>query len=75
MFNLLPVPPLDGSRILGSLHPPFARLWQHEQAQFLGLFLFLGIFFFGGPIIFGFAFETAGNLLHHALALFVPGAV
>ena len=49
IFNLLPVPPLDGSRILYAFLPSKALLWvqQHEQYFFwgiLGIFLVCSIF-------------------------------
>ena len=49
LFNLLPVPPLDGSRILYAFLPSKALLWvqQHEQYFFwgiLGIFLICSIF-------------------------------
>ncbi|MEO0511371.1 MAG: site-2 protease family protein [Planctomycetota bacterium] len=53
LLNLLPVPPLDGSRILSDLVPSYARLLRGENAQWLGLALFAGVFFFGADLIFG----------------------
>lgn len=44
VFNLLPVPPLDGSRILGGLSLRFYQLFEHPQAQIFGLFFMLAIF-------------------------------
>lgn len=43
LFNLIPVPPLDGSRILYAFLPPKALFWvqRHEQYFFWGI---LGIF-------------------------------
>jgi Zn-dependent protease len=57
LFNLLPVPPLDGSRILASFFPGYARIWQREGSQAVGLVAFGLLFFFGGRYIFGFAAE------------------
>ena len=54
-LNLLPVPPLDGSRILGSFVPGFNRLWMGEQAPIIGLVAFVAVFFFGGRYVFGAA--------------------
>ncbi|MDQ3407721.1 MAG: site-2 protease family protein [Chloroflexota bacterium] len=50
IFNLLPIPPLDGWRVLLSLAPPHIayQLRGVEQYAILGLFLIL---FAGGPII------------------------
>ena len=53
MFNMLPVPPLDGSRILGDFVPSYERLWHGPNAQWLALGLFVLLFFFAGEIIFG----------------------
>lgn len=51
IFNLLPVPPLDGSAVLLSLAPPRAR-WRIERgfAQY-GMLLLLAVFVFGGYLI------------------------
>lgn len=60
VLNMLPVPPLDGSRILASFVPSYARLFQGEHAQWVGLGLFALIFFFGADLIFDTAFTVAG---------------
>lgn len=62
-FNLLPVPPLDGSRILASFVPSAGRIWEGERAMMLALFAFAGVFFFVGPRIYGYAFSTAGTVI------------
>ncbi len=42
LFNLIPVPPLDGSRILTYFLPPRAELWlMRNQAVFYGLMMIL----------------------------------
>ena len=43
VFNLLPVPPLDGSMILSNLSSAVARWYTHPQAQIAGLLLFLAL--------------------------------
>lgn len=55
VFNLLPVPPLDGSRIVGDFFPSYNRLWQTEQGAIIGLVAVLALFYFGSAIIFGAA--------------------
>ena len=40
-FNLLPIPPLDGSTILANLFPQIAKLYAKPQAAMIGLFLML----------------------------------
>jgi Zn-dependent protease len=52
LFNLIPVPPLDGSRIVdGYLPYRFRPAWERVTA--LAPFLLIGVFFFGGRIIAG----------------------
>lgn len=42
LFNLIPVPPLDGSRILTYFLPPRAALWlMHNQRVFYGIMMIL----------------------------------
>jgi Zn-dependent protease len=55
LFNLLPVPPLDGSDILAGLSFRMWRLFQHPQAQLFGLFFVLAVLLLGcGSIVFDF---------------------
>ncbi|WNG41731.1 site-2 protease family protein [Archangium violaceum] len=52
LFNLLPVPPLDGSRVVEGLLPQrLLGAWQRVLA--LGPVLLIGILFFGGRLIQG----------------------
>lgn len=52
LFNLLPVPPLDGSRMLADVSAGFNRLLHHPNAQYIGLAAFLLVFWFGGQLLF-----------------------
>jgi Zn-dependent protease len=46
VLNLLPIPPLDGSRIISAFIPD--RLaWQYNRLEPYGLFILLGLLFFG----------------------------
>lgn len=52
LFNLLPVPPLDGSRVVEGLLPYSMRgAWEKVLAA--GPFLLIGVMFFGGRLISG----------------------
>ncbi len=72
VFNLIPVPPLDGSRILADIVPAYQRLLWNRQASmvFLGVFAFL--FFYGGEEIWNVAGMVATAAIR--LAGMVVGA-
>jgi len=47
VFNLLPIPPLDGSRVISALLPnPLA--YKYNQLEQYGLFILIGLMYFGG---------------------------
>ncbi len=50
-FNLLPVPPLDGSSVLGNIFPPYRELLRSPQAGMVSLIIFIGLFSFAGEPI------------------------
>lgn len=58
MFNMLPVPPLDGSKVLWTFVPGYRRVWESEQAMVVGLIVFVVLFFFAGRVLFGVAGDT-----------------
>ncbi|MDX2114523.1 MAG: site-2 protease family protein [Planctomycetota bacterium] len=71
-FNLLPVPPLDGARILAGLSPAFARLVSHPNAAMISLVAMVVLFTQGGGVIFGMAEAAAGWGVRTVTAL-LPG--
>ena len=65
LFNMLPVPPLDGSRVADGLMPRHLRpAW--ENFSRLGPMLLLGVIFFGGFLLDG-PRRVVGNLLNGLL--------
>lgn len=50
LFNLLPVPPLDGSTVLADLSPAYRRLKSNPNNQPLFLGVFVLVFVFAGHI-------------------------
>jgi Zn-dependent protease len=71
LFNLLPVPPLDGSRIVAWLLPYRLQQQWHQLEQFAP-FLLIGVFWFGGRLVSGPIYAATDLLLE--LALVVAGA-
>jgi Zn-dependent protease len=70
IFNLLPIPPLDGGRVLAGLLPPrlSARL---EKIEPVGLFIVLGLSVFG---LFGWLFEPAYHVMGHVIKALMESA-
>jgi Zn-dependent protease len=62
-LNLLPIPPLDGSRILASFSRGYRDLVNQPQAAGASLIILLVIFFFGGSFFFGYAHRGATFLM------------
>lgn len=60
IFNLLPVPPLDGSRILADFSSRFRDFMQTEAGGFLSFVAFALAFFFAGRLVFGAGAFLAG---------------
>lgn len=51
VFHLLPIPGLDGARIVGQFLPPRAAEVYRNADQYLALFVLLVLFLFAGPLI------------------------
>ena len=51
LFNLFPVPPLDGSHILANFYRPYAMLISDPAKQQIWFFAFIGVFIFSGGLI------------------------
>ncbi|QJA05378.1 site-2 protease family protein [Thermosulfurimonas marina] len=66
LFNLLPVPPLDGSRVLAGILPP-SLAYPYLRYEFVGLFLLVLLIFTGVvgkiilPLIFGLSHVLLGG--------------
>ena len=70
VFNLLPIPPLDGGRVLAGLLPPHlsARL---EKIEPVGLFIVLGLSVFG---LLGWLFDPAYHVMGHVIQALMESA-
>jgi Zn-dependent protease len=67
VFNMLPIPPLDGSRVADGLMPYRLRP-QWEQFSRYGAFLLLGVIYFSGSILSG-PLELLGGQLGRLIDL------
>jgi Zn-dependent protease len=72
VFNLLPIPPLDGGRIVGSLmRPDLAREWRKLDEY--GMFIIIGLVFIGGQSFSSFL-QTLQSGLIDLVGVFVNTA-
>ncbi len=63
IFNLLPVPPLDGGRIAADVIPSYGRMLSSENGQWVALGIFLLVFFLGAEYIFMAGFLLSGGVI------------
>jgi len=63
LFNLVPVPPLDGSRILADFVPAYNNLWRSEAGGVIAIVVMLFAFNFAGNLFFGLAGDLIGAVL------------
>jgi Zn-dependent protease len=74
LFNMVPIPPLDGSRIVANIVPAYRDLWQREQMQTAGLVAFMALFYFGSDYIMLFARDVSNAAIDWALHALVHGS-
>ncbi len=72
VLNLLPIPPLDGSRILANVYAPYDRLISHGNAPVVGLILFAMVFFYGGGVLWTIGWSVTDFLSEGVLRLIAP---
>ncbi len=68
LFNMLPVPPLDGSRILADFVPAFDRAMRSEKGAIAGLLIAALLFSRGGQYVWGFAHLVANSSIRSLTA-------
>ena len=59
LFNMIPLPPLDGSRIVSNFSKSYAAMMESIQANGTSLVLFLLVFAFAGKVTFPLAGKMA----------------
>ena len=70
LFNLLPVPPLDGSRILADFFPPFDRAIHSEKGALAGLIAAALLFSYGGKHVWQATSRVADVSIHFLTNVF-----
>lgn len=63
LFNLIPVPPLDGWWALCDLWPAYARIWQGERGGVIGLIATSALFMYGGSAVYRYAFSLGNEMV------------
>lgn len=74
LFNLIPVPPLDGWRIAAGIFPAFQRMMSTERGAQIGLACFMLLFFFGAKYVVGFGAGIGLQAMAAALRVALPNA-
>jgi len=74
LLNLLPIPPLDGSRMLASLSTTFRTWMADERAGMVGMAAFVLVFIFGSEYLWGIGFGAARAGIDVVAALLGAGA-
>lgn len=70
IFNLIPVYPLDGSRILSTILPSSALFKYSQYQRYMDIILFILLFIFVRTGIFGFIVTAVSSgIMHLALSL------
>jgi Zn-dependent protease len=68
-FNLLPVPPLDGSRIIGDFFPRYNDLWRGPNAEVFAIIAFVAVWFVAGRWVRDFASDISDAALSFGLRM------
>ncbi len=71
VFNMLPLPPLDGSTVLGNFVPAFRRAARDPRKQQIFFGVFLLIFFFGSQYLWDAGYAVRD--FAYALVMGSPG--
>jgi Zn-dependent protease len=69
VFNMIPIPPLDGSRVLYALAPEFVRRGM-ETIERYGLIFIFAIVLIASPLLGRIILAGTGGILHAFSALF-----
>ena len=63
LFNLIPIPPLDGSTLLADFSPGYKRFAQDPNNQGVWMVAFIALFIFAGRVVFPAAADLTATYL------------
>jgi Zn-dependent protease len=69
LLNLIPIPPLDGWRIVADIYPKYNRLWQTEHGGLIALGVFTLLYMRAGGFLSGMAFGGVSELVQTVASL------
>lgn len=69
LFNMIPAPPLDGSRILASFVPAYGRIFASPNGQWFGLGIFLLVFWLAADLMFKVGMIVSLTAINLALTM------
>jgi Zn-dependent protease len=72
-FNLLPIPPLDGSHVIVHFLPPAVAV-QYQRVSRFGLLILVGLMYFGGNVL-NVLLSPVGLLVHALMRPVLPFAL
>jgi Zn-dependent protease len=72
-FNLIPIPPLDGSHVLAHFLPPALAL-QYKRVSRFGLLILVGLLYFGGDLL-NVLLSPVGLMVHALMRPVLPFAL
>jgi Zn-dependent protease len=70
-FNLIPIPPLDGSHVMKHLLPP-KLAWQYQRFGRYGIILLLGLLWFGNGATISWLMQPVTFLQNVAVGVVRP---
>jgi len=72
-FNLIPIPPLDGSHVIAHFLPPALAL-QYKRVSRFGLLILVGLLYFGGDVL-NVLLSPVGVMVHALMRPVLPFAL
>lgn len=75
LFNLLPIMPMDGGRILANFSRTYEEFTQTQAGQFVSAASFVLAFFFAGKLVFGVGYSVTDWCVNNLVSLYPTASV